>query len=74
MLDSLARRPWTVRAQAALLGRLHRQVHAVPALGWLRAPFGDEAESGGRRRLGDHNLLPPERARLERRLRARADA
>ena len=164
MMDSLARRPWTVRAQAALLARLHRQVHAVPALGWLRAPFGDDAESRGvaggevllhhdlhpqnviltpdgpqiidwegaargpavadvvmtwviiafseipgprleamaarpvqamfarrflraagpvdqrwleiavRRRLGDHNLLPSERVRLERRLRARADA
>ena len=37
MLEALARRPWTVRAQAALLARLHAAVHAVPALTWLSA-------------------------------------
>ena len=46
MVDVLIRRPWTVGAQARLLARLHDQVHAVPALDWLSAPFGDGAESG----------------------------
>lgn len=41
MLDVLGKRPWTFRAQARLLARLHGVVHAVPALGWLPAPFGD---------------------------------
>lgn len=41
MLDVLARRPWTLRAQASLLARLHAIVHAVPALDWLPAPFGE---------------------------------
>jgi len=42
MLDTLGRRPWTVRAQARLLARLHAAVHAVPALDWLPAPFDGE--------------------------------
>src|SRR6516225_8474448 len=46
MVDVLIRRPWTAGAQARLLARLHDQVHAVPALDWLAAPFGDGAESG----------------------------
>jgi aminoglycoside phosphotransferase (APT) family kinase protein len=33
MLDTLARRPWTVPAQATLLARLHELVHAVPLSG-----------------------------------------
>ena len=41
MVDVLIRRPWTVGTQARLLARLHEQVHAVPALDWLPAPFGD---------------------------------
>ena len=45
MMDALARRPWTIRAQARLLARLHALVHTVPALDWLRAPFSDR--SGG---------------------------
>jgi hypothetical protein len=40
MLADLARRPWRLASHAALLARLHGQVHAVPALDWLRAPFG----------------------------------
>jgi Ser/Thr protein kinase RdoA (MazF antagonist) len=35
MLDAIGRRPWTVRAQAALLARLHGLVHQVPASGLL---------------------------------------
>ncbi len=31
MLDAIARRPWTVRAQARSLARLHGLVHRVPA-------------------------------------------
>jgi Ser/Thr protein kinase RdoA (MazF antagonist) len=46
MVDVLIRRPWTAGAQARLLARLHDQVHAVPALDWLPAPFGDGTESG----------------------------
>jgi aminoglycoside phosphotransferase (APT) family kinase protein len=41
MLDAVGRRPWTYRAQARLLAGLHAAVHAVPALDWLRAPFGE---------------------------------
>jgi aminoglycoside phosphotransferase (APT) family kinase protein len=33
MLDVIGRRPWTVRAQAGLLARLHGLVHQVPASG-----------------------------------------
>jgi len=44
MLDVLARRPWTLRAHARELARLHDLVHQVPASGlaWLalRSPFG----------------------------------
>ena len=41
MLEVLGSRPWTVRAQARLLARLHALVHAVPAPAELRSPFGD---------------------------------
>jgi hypothetical protein len=37
MLDVLGKRPWTFRAQARLLARVHGTVHAVPALDWLPA-------------------------------------
>jgi aminoglycoside phosphotransferase (APT) family kinase protein len=40
MLQVLTRRPWTLRHHARLLADLHALVHAVPVLGWLRAPFG----------------------------------
>src|ERR1700761_5987177 len=44
MLDVLGRRPWTIRAHARLLARLHELVHQVPASGLagfaLRSPFG----------------------------------
>jgi aminoglycoside phosphotransferase (APT) family kinase protein len=43
MLDAIARRPWTVRAQAGLLAELHGRVHQVPVSGVpgldLPAPF-----------------------------------
>lgn len=41
MLADAARRPWRLARHAASLARLHGQVHAVPALDWLGAPFGD---------------------------------
>jgi aminoglycoside phosphotransferase (APT) family kinase protein len=41
MLTVLGRRPLAFRRQARLLARLHAVVHAVPALAWLPAPFGD---------------------------------
>jgi hypothetical protein len=44
MLDYVGRRPWTVRAQARLLARLHGLVHQVPASGMsgliFPIPFG----------------------------------
>jgi Ser/Thr protein kinase RdoA (MazF antagonist) len=40
MLDLLARRPLAFMRQARLLASLHVLVHQVPALDWLRAPFG----------------------------------
>jgi len=45
MLDVVGRRPWTFRAHARELARLHGLVHQVPAAGLaalaLRSPFGD---------------------------------
>jgi hypothetical protein len=45
MLDVVGRRPWTFRAYARLLARLHDLVHQVPASGLtglaLWSPFGD---------------------------------
>jgi aminoglycoside phosphotransferase (APT) family kinase protein len=41
MLADLGRRPWRLLRHAALLARLHQQVHEVPGLDRLRAPFGD---------------------------------
>ena len=41
MLQDITRRPWTLDRHARLLAALHSTVHAVPALSWLRAPFGD---------------------------------
>jgi aminoglycoside phosphotransferase (APT) family kinase protein len=41
MLADLARRPWRLLRHAATLATLHRQVHSVPGLPGLRAPFGD---------------------------------
>ena len=40
MTAALARRPWTLAAQARVLAGLHRAVHAVPAPDWLPGPFG----------------------------------
>jgi aminoglycoside phosphotransferase (APT) family kinase protein len=46
MLDVLGRRPWTLRAHASELARLHDLVHQVPASGLvglaLWSPFGDQ--------------------------------
>ena len=42
MLETLGRRPWTLRRQARLLARLHQLVHQVPALPGLRTLGGDE--------------------------------
>jgi aminoglycoside phosphotransferase (APT) family kinase protein len=41
MLADVARRPWRLFGHAAVLARLHAQVHAVPGLEWLRTPVGD---------------------------------
>jgi aminoglycoside phosphotransferase (APT) family kinase protein len=57
MLDMLSRRPWTVRAQARLLARLHDVVHAVPAPDWLPAPFGDGARVLLHRDLHPQNVI-----------------
>jgi aminoglycoside phosphotransferase (APT) family kinase protein len=40
MTAALARRPWTLAAQARVLAGLHRAVHDVPAPDWLAGPFG----------------------------------
>ena len=51
MLDAIVRRPWTVRAQAGLLARLHGLVHQVPLAGLeelaLPTPFGTSAPAEG---------------------------
>jgi len=50
MLDVVGRRPWTLRAHARLLARLHDLVHQVPASGLaglaLRSPFGEQPADG----------------------------
>ena len=43
MLDVLARRPWTLRRNAARLAMLHRRLHAIPAPVWLE-PFAGAQE------------------------------
>ena len=51
MLDAFGRRPWTFRAQAGLLARLHGLVHQVPASALhgldLPAPFGTSEPGEG---------------------------
>jgi aminoglycoside phosphotransferase (APT) family kinase protein len=51
MLEVAGRRPWTVRAQARLLARLHGLVHRVPVDGVdglvLPAPFGTAGQGDG---------------------------
>jgi tRNA A-37 threonylcarbamoyl transferase component Bud32 len=42
MLAAMARRPWTLDAQARVLAGLHHQVHAIAGPSWLPTPFGDE--------------------------------
>ena len=44
MVEVLGRRPWTLRANGALLGDLHRRLHAIGAPDWL-AP-GPGADGG----------------------------
>ena len=50
MLDVLGRRPWTLRAHARELARLHDLVHQVPASGLaglaLRSPFAEQPGDG----------------------------
>jgi aminoglycoside phosphotransferase (APT) family kinase protein len=36
MVQVLERRPWTIRANGALLGDLHRRLHQIPGPDWLR--------------------------------------
>ncbi|HEY7263559.1 MAG TPA: phosphotransferase [Trebonia sp.] len=65
MLDMVSRRPWTALAQARLLARLHSVVHAVPALDWLPAPFGDGAQVLLHRDLHPQNvILTPDGPRI----------
>jgi len=40
MLADLARHPWRIWKHAALLARLHEQLHAIVAPDWLPQPFG----------------------------------
>ena len=37
MVQVLERKPWTIRANGALLGDLHRRLHHIPGPDWLRA-------------------------------------
>ena len=65
MLDMVSHRPWTALAQARLLARLHTMVHAVPALDWLPAPFGDGAQVLLHRDLHPQNvILTPDGPRI----------
>jgi len=41
MLAAMARRPWTLAAQARILAGLHEQLHAIAGPDWLGTPFGD---------------------------------
>jgi Ser/Thr protein kinase RdoA (MazF antagonist) len=60
MLEYLGRRPWTVRAQARELARLHDLVHRVPVGDLtLPAPFGEPADADVllHRDLHPHNVV-----------------
>jgi len=46
MLETLGRRPWSLRGQARLLARLHHLVHQVPAMPGLRT-VGDDDDGDG---------------------------
>lgn len=43
MLEDLSAHPWRVRRHAGTLAALHRDLHRIPAAGWLPAQFGDPA-------------------------------
>jgi aminoglycoside phosphotransferase (APT) family kinase protein len=43
MLDTLFRRPWTLRRQAARLASLHRRLHEIPTPPWLESFLGVRA-------------------------------
>jgi aminoglycoside phosphotransferase (APT) family kinase protein len=43
LLEDVGRRPWTLRANARILARLHEDLAAIPAPDWLAAP---RAQSG----------------------------
>ncbi|CAG6397739.1 Aminoglycoside phosphotransferase family protein [Actinacidiphila cocklensis] len=45
MAEALRRRPWRAPAYGAALGRLHRQLHALPDPGWLRPLPGSTGEA-----------------------------
>jgi aminoglycoside phosphotransferase (APT) family kinase protein len=42
MVELLGRKPWTIRANGALLGDLHRRLHAIPCPDWLAPAPGPE--------------------------------
>ncbi|HXQ44962.1 MAG TPA: phosphotransferase [Acidimicrobiales bacterium] len=45
MVEVLGRRPWTLRANGALLGDLHRRLHEIPAPDWVRPGPGPDGRS-----------------------------
>jgi aminoglycoside phosphotransferase (APT) family kinase protein len=46
MSEALRRRPWRAARYGALLGRLHRQLHALPAPEWLPRLQADRLQAG----------------------------
>jgi hypothetical protein len=45
MVELLGRKPWTIGANGALLGRLHRRLHEVPCPDWLAPSPGPEGSA-----------------------------
>jgi aminoglycoside phosphotransferase (APT) family kinase protein len=64
MLQALAHQPWTLEGQARLLAGLHDVVHAVPALSWQLAPFGEGDALLHRDLHPDNVILTPDGPRV----------
>jgi aminoglycoside phosphotransferase (APT) family kinase protein len=46
MVEFIGKKPWSLRAQGALLADLHRRLHRIPAPDWLRSLPGSAGSTG----------------------------
>jgi Ser/Thr protein kinase RdoA (MazF antagonist) len=59
MLTDVARHPWRIWQHAALLARLHDQLHAISGPDWLAQPFGAGTQLLHRDLHPDNVMLTP---------------